>query len=451
MEVTRELFSLIGSDSYQDWILRIKRIIMQFENSLSFAKQLDAGDPLKKIRDEFIIPSVGGKEQIYFLGNSLGLQPKTAEAAIKEILEQWACYGVEGFFKGDTPWLKYHDQLVKPLSAIVGAFPQEVVVMNQLTVNLHLMLVSFYRPMGKRNKIICEAKAFPSDQYVFETHVKSLGLNPEQVIVEVAPRKGEHIIRIEDILQLIEANKNEVALVLFSGINYYSGQLFDMPVITKAAQRVGAKVGFDLAHAAGNVSLQLHDWNVDFACWCSYKYLNSGPGAMGGVYIHERHHDDATIARFAGWWGYDAATRFKMEKGFKPDTGAAGWQLSTPSFLLYATHKAALEIVELAGWDRIQEKRKLLNDYLWFKLLEVNNCSKEKIIEFITPQNADERGCQVSMLMLKKGREIFDALTIAGVMVDWREPNVIRLAPVPLYNEFEEVWQFAEVLKKLIV
>ncbi|MES1226793.1 MAG: kynureninase, partial [Bacteroidota bacterium] len=419
---------------------------MQFENSLLFAKQLDDNDVLKDFRNQFIIPSIDGKEQIYFLGNSLGLQPKTAETAIKEILGQWANYGVEGFFKGNDPWLKHHDKLVKTLSTIVGALPHEVVVMNQLTVNLHLMLVSFYNPRGKRNKIICEAKAFPSDQYVFETHVKSLGLNPEEIIIEVAPRNGEHTIRTEDILQAIEKNKDETALVLFSGINYYSGQLFDMPAITKAAQMAGAKVGFDLAHAAGNVLLQLHEWNIDFACWCSYKYLNSGPGAIGGVYIHERHHHDTTIPRFAGWWGYDAATRFKMEKGFKPDAGAIGWQLSTPSFLLYATHKAALEIVEQAGWERIQQKGKLLNDYLWYKLQEVNNSSKEKIIEFITPQNADERGCQVSMLMLKKGRVIFDALADAGVMVDWREPDVIRLAPVPLYNTFEEVWNLAGIL-----
>ncbi|MCW3118544.1 MAG: Kynureninase [Chitinophagaceae bacterium] len=423
---------------------------MQFENSLLFAKQLDASDPLKKFRDEFIIPAVDGKEQIYFLGNSLGLQPKTAEPAIKEILQQWAGYGVEGFFKGTDPWLKYHDQLVKPLSAIVGALPQEVVVMNQLSVNLHLMLVSFYQPSGKRNKIICEAKAFPSDQNVLETQVKTHGLDPDKVIIEVSPRQGEHTIRKEDILQAIELNKDETALVLFSGINYYTGQLFDMAGITKEAQKAGARVGFDLAHAAGNVSLCLHDWNVDFACWCTYKYLNSGPGAVGGVFIHERHHADTTIPRFAGWWGYDAATRFKMEKGFKPDAGAQGWQLSTPSFLLYATHKAALGIAERAGWDRIQQKSRLLNDYLWFRLQEVNDRMKERSIEFITPQNADERGCQVSMLMLRRGRELFNALADAGIMVDWREPDVIRLAPVPLYNGFEEVWRFSDTLGRII-
>ncbi|MEJ0106011.1 MAG: kynureninase [Bacteroidota bacterium] len=423
---------------------------MKFENSLLFAQQLDEKDPLQKFRDEFIIPSVNGKEQIYFLGNSLGLQPKRTEGAIKEILRQWANYGVEGFFQGDAPWLNAHGHLIKPLSAIVGALPHEVVVMNQLTVNLHLMLVSFYKPNGKRNKIICEAKAFPSDQYMFETHVRHHGLNPDETIIEVQPRNGEHTLRTEDILQVIEKYKDETALVLFSGINYYTGQLFNIPAITAAAKAVGAIVGFDLAHAAGNVDLRLHEWDVDFACWCSYKYLNSGPGAIGGVYIHERHHQDSSLSRFAGWWGYDQATRFKMEKGFKPMKGAEGWQLSTPSFILYASHKAALDIFEKAGWENIRAKRDLLNQYLWFLLNTVNDNVTDKIIEFITPADQNERGCQVSMLMLKRGREIFDELEKNGVMVDWREPNVIRFAPVPLYNTFEEVWNFINILKKII-
>ena len=423
---------------------------MEFENSLQFAQELDRRDPLKDFRNQFIIPSEKGVEQIYFLGNSLGLQPKRTEAAIKEILHQWAQYGVEGFFKGDNPWLHYHDSLPKPLSKIVGALPQEIAVMNQLSVNLHLMLVSFYQPKGKRNKIICEAKAFPSDQYMFETHIKHYGFNPDDTIIEVAPREGEHTIRTEDILAVIEKYKDETALVLFSGINYYTGQLFDIPGITKAAQQAGAKVGFDLAHAAGNVSLHLHDWNADFACWCSYKYLNAGPGAVGAVFIHERHHNDTSLKRFAGWWGYDTATRFKMEKGFKPNPGADGWQLSTPAFMLYSAHKASLEIFEEAGWEKIQAKKDLLNDWLWFLLSDVNNNAKNKTIEFITPQNKKERGCQVSMLMLQRGREIFNALAEAGIMADWREPNVIRIAPVPLYNTYEEIWRFANILSKLI-
>ncbi|MEI9944507.1 MAG: kynureninase [Chitinophagaceae bacterium] len=423
---------------------------MQFENSLQFAQQLDKVDLLKNFRNDFIIPSINGKEQIYFLGNSLGLQPKNTKEELNKILDQWAAHGVEGFFEGDNPWLDYHDQLTKPLSAIVGALPQEITVMNQLTVNLHLMMASFYKPEGKRNKILCEAKAFPSDQYMFETHIRQRGYDPDTTLIEVKPRDGEHLIQTGDILAAIDQHKDELALVLFSGLNYYTGQVFDMKAITKAAHDAGALAGFDLAHAAGNIPLQLHDWDVDFACWCSYKYLNSGPGAIAGVYIQERFHTDKNINRFAGWWGYDKATRFKMEKGFKPIPTAEGWQLSTPSLLLYASHKAALNIFENAGWENILTKKKLLNNYLWFLLEEIKQSSSQQIIEFITPQKEKERGCQVSLLMLQKGREVFDALSKAGVMADWREPNVIRLAPVPLYNTFEEVWQFANILRQIL-
>jgi kynureninase len=423
---------------------------MMFENSGAFACKLDAVDPLASFRNEFIIPEHNGKQQIYFLGNSLGLQPKRTQGKLQEVLDTWAQYGVEGFFMGSQPWLQYHDQLTGPLSAIVGALPHEVVVMNQLTVNLHLLMISFYRPRGKRNKIICEAKAFPSDQYMFETHVKHYGFDPEKVIIEVQPREGEYTIRHEDILQTIEQYKDELALVLWGGVNYYTGQLFGMPAIAKAAQAAGAKVGFDLAHAAGNVPLQLHDWNVDFAAWCSYKYMNSGPGAVGGAYIHERYHKDASIQRFAGWWGNEKETQFLMRKGFVPMASAGGWQLSTPSPLLYAAHKASLELFAEAGWEKLQAKRQQLNQWLWFLLEEMENKAANPVIEFITPRHEAERGCQVSMLMLRDGKQIFDALTEAGIMVDWREPNVIRLAPVPLYNTYEEVWQFADTLKKLI-
>jgi kynureninase len=327
--------------------------------------------------------------------------------------------------------------------------------MNQLTVNLHLMMVSFYQPKGKRNKILCEAKAFPSDQYMFETHIRNHGLNPAEIIIEVQPRKGEYLIQTEDILSAINKHKDELALVLFSGVNYYTGQVFEIKTITEAAHNIGAIAGFDLAHAAGNVPLQLHDWNVDFACWCSYKYLNSGPGAVGGVYIHEQFHNDKNIKRFGGWWGYDKATRFKMEKGFKPIPTAEGWQLSTPSLLLYASHKAALEIFEKAGWENLKTKQKLLNDYLWFILDGINRSSSQKLIEFITPRpdsyrEEEERGCQVSMLMLERGREIFNELSKLGVMADWREPDVIRIAPVPLYNTFEEVWRFGNIIKEIL-
>ena len=423
---------------------------MQFENSLLFAQQLDKVDPLKDFRSQFIVPSVNDKEQIYFLGNSLGLQPKNTKEELNKILDQWGQYGVEGFFKGDQPWIDYHNQLKGPLSKIVGALPHEVSVMNQLTVNLHLMMVSFYQPKGKRNKIICEAKAFPSDQYMFETHVKHYGLNPDEVIIEVHPRENEHIIRLEDILQTIEQHKDELALVFWGGVNYYNGQLFNMQTITVAAQKASAKVGFDLAHAAGNVFLDLHNWDVDFACWCSYKYLNAGPGAVAAAYIHERYHNDDSIPRYAGWWGYDRATRFKMNKGFKSIPTAEGWQLSTPTFTSLALHKASLDVFEKAGWENILAKQKLLNNYLWFFLDEISSDSSNKIIEIITPRKQEERGCQVSLLMLDRGREIFDALSKAGVMADWREPNVIRIAPVPLFNTYEEIWHFANILKGII-
>jgi kynureninase len=421
-----------------------------FENSIEFAKSLDINDALKNVRERFMIPSINGKEQIYFLGNSLGLQSKNVKEGINKILDQWAGLGVEGFFRGKDRWLDYHDQLTKPLSKIIGARPDEITVMNQLTVNLHLMMVSFYRPDGQRNKILCEAKAFPSDQYMFETHIRYHGLDPDEVLIEIGPREGEYLIRNEDILDVIDKHRDELALVLFSGVNYYTGEVFDIKAITEAAHAIGAIAGFDLAHAAGNISLQLHDWNVDFACWCSYKYLNSGPGAMGGVYIHEKFHGDPNIKRFGGWWGYDKSTRFQMEKGFKPIPTAEGWQLSTPSILLYASHKAALQIFEEAGWENLKAKQRSLNNYLWFVLDELNRSSDKEVIEFITPKNKDEISCQVSMLTLRRGREIFEELGRQGIMVDWREPNVIRIAPVPLYNTFEEVWQFGNIIRSIL-
>jgi kynureninase len=297
---------------------------MQFENSIEYAKSLDEADPLRKFRTEFIFPIVDEKEQIYFLGNSLGLQPKRTPLYIMQILDQWGQHGVEAFFTGEQPWLNYHDLLVQPLAKIVGALPQEVVVMNQLTVNLHLLLISFYQPIGKRNKIICEAKAFPSDQYMLETHIKQRGLHPKENLIEVAPRKGEELVCEEDILQAIEQYKDELALVFWGGVNYYTGQVFDMQKIVEAGHKAGAKVGFDLAHAAGNIKLQLHDWDADFACWCSYKYLNSGPGAIAGAFINERYHTDETLQRFAGWWGYKKEKRFLMEPGFDPIQTAEG-------------------------------------------------------------------------------------------------------------------------------
>lgn len=423
---------------------------MNYQNNLSFARQLDAQDELKSFREKFYIPLVNGKECIYFTGNSLGLQPKTTQDYVVNELEDWASFGVEGHFHARRPWLPYHEIFPKQLSAIVGCKENEVVVMNQLTVNLHLLMVTFYRPTKERYKIICEAKAFPSDQYALESQVRYHGFDPEDAIVEVMPREGEQAIRMEDILSTIQLHNQSTALVLFGGVNYYTGQLFDMKAITDAAHAAGAFAGFDLAHAAGNVELHLHEWNVDFACWCSYKYLNSGPGGVAGVYIHEKHATDTSLPRFAGWWGYTKSTRFKMEKGFEAIPTAEGWQLSNAPVLSMAAHKASLDIFEEAGMVRLHRKRKMLSDYLLFVIDNYNAQSADKLIEVITPRNESERGCQVSMLMMKNGRKIFDELTKNGVIADWREPNVIRVAPVPLYNSFEDIYRFGEIVNQLI-
>lgn len=423
---------------------------MKFENKLAFAQELDAQDPLKHFREKFYLPIVNGKPAVYFTGNSLGLQPKTTQDYVLNELEDWASFGVEGHFHARNPWMPYHENFPRQLSALVGCKENEVVVMNSLTVNLHLLMVSFYRPTKERFKIICEAKAFPSDQYALESQVRYHGFDPAVAIVEVAPRDGEHTIRQEDILQVIQEQGASVALVLFGGVNYYTGQVFDMKAITDAAHAVGAYAGFDLAHAAGNVELQLHDWKVDFACWCSYKYLNSGPGGVAGIYIHEKHAADTSMPRFAGWWGYKKETRFLMEKGFQAIPTAEGWQLSNAPVLSMAAHKASLDIFEEAGMERLHVKRKMLSDYLLFIIEQCNARATGDFIEVITPTNENERGCQVSLLMKKDGRKIFDELTRQGVIADWREPNVIRIAPVPLYNSFEEVFRFGEVVKSLI-
>lgn len=426
-------------------------IPLQYKNTVEYAKFLDEQDHLKSFREQFYIPLMHGKEAIYFTGNSLGLQPKNTQDYIINELEDWANYGVEGHFHAKNPWMHYHEMFAAPLSEIVGAKPEEVVAMNQLTVNLHLLLVSFYRPTKQRYKIICEAKAFPSDQYALESQVKFHGFEYEDAVMEIAPREGEHIIRHEDILQAIEQNKNELALVIFGGVNYYSGQVFDMKSIAEAAHKAGAYAGFDLAHAAGNIELQLHDWNADFACWCSYKYLNSGPGGVSGVFIHEKHITDKSIPRFAGWWGYDKDSRFEMKRGFNPIPTAEGWQLSNAPVLSMAAHKASLDVFEEAGIQNIFSKNKQLSEYLLFILEEVNKLASEKIIEIITPKKPAEHGCQVSMLMQRDGKKIYEELKKQSVIADWREPNVIRVAPVALYNSFEDIFRFGEIIKSVIV
>jgi kynureninase len=421
---------------------------MIFENTIEFAKQQDEQDILKSFREKFYIPFINGKDSIYFTGNSLGLQPKTTQDYVVNELEDWANFGVEGHFHARKPWLSYHEIFAEQLAKVVGALPEEVVAMNQLTVNLHFLMVSFYRPTKQRYKIICEAKAFPSDQYAIESQVKFHGYAPEDAIIEVAPREGEYSLRTEDIISTIQQHQNETALVLFGGVNYYSGQVLDMESVTKAAHAAGITCGFDLAHAVGNVELKMHDWEVDFACWCSYKYLNSGPGGVSGIFINKKHIDNKDIPRFAGWWGHTKETRFKMEKGFDPIPTAEGWQVSNAPVLSMAAHKASLDIFESAGMQNLFAKGQLLSDYLLFILNDINASSAEKVIEVITPANA--KGCQVSMLMLKKGKEIFEALKQHGVLADWREPNVIRVAPVPLYNTFTDIFTFGQIIKNIL-
>ncbi len=424
-----------------------------FENSLAFAQGLDAKDPLKSFRDKFYFPTFHEKTVRYFTGNSLGLQPKSTKEYILEELDAWAEYGVEGHFLAKRPWFAYHENLTQKAANIVGALPVEVVVTHSLTTNLHLLMVSFYRPEinGKRTKILCEAKAFPSDQYALESQVKFHGLDLAEHLVEVAPREGEQLIREEDILAKIAELGDELALVMIGGVNYYTGQLFDMEKITKAGHAVGAIVGFDLAHAAGNINLKLHDWGVDFAAWCGYKYLNSSPGGVSGMFVHERHAYNPELPRFAGWWGYDKETRFLMQPGFNPMKGAEGWQLSNAPVLGMAAHLASLDIFEEAGMDRIGEKRDLMTAYMEFVIDDISEKNKERCtFELITPRDKTKRGAQLSIMVKGQGKALFDALSAEGVVADWREPNVIRIAPAPLYNSYEDCYWFGQLLEKAI-
>lgn len=421
---------------------------MNFENSLVYAQQLDKDDPLGEYRNQFFIPQYKGKNSIYFTGNSLGLQPKSTGKYIEEELKAWKKYGVEGHFEGKRPWMYYHKFSKEQLAKLVGANPAEVISMNNLTSNLHLMMVSFYRPSRKRYKIITEAGAFPSDQYALETQIKFQGLDPKETLIELKPREGEHTLHIEDILQAIEEAGDLLALVMMAGVQYYTGQFFDLKAITSKAHAVGAISGYDLAHAVGNVPVDLHDNEVDFAVWCSYKYMNSGPGGVSGVFVHERHGNNPDLPRFAGWWGHDESQRFQMKKGFKPMEGADGWQLSNVNVLSSAAHLASLEIFEEVGIEALRGKSLKLTGYLEFLLNELNLSQDQ--LEVITPTDPESRGCQMSLLVKKNGRQAFDKLTEKGVIADWREPNVIRIAPVPLYNSYEDVFRFVEILKEAI-
>lgn len=418
-------------------------MLPQFESTLAFAESLDAADELKSFRTQFHIPAVNNRELIYFCGNSLGLQPKSVRAFLEQELTDWQNLGVEGHLHAKNPWLYYHHFLTESTARLVGAKPLEVVVMNSLTVNLNLLMISFYRPTKQRYKIVMEYMAFPSDQYAVENQVKFHGFDANDAIIELMPRDGENCIRTEDILSVIEQNKNEIALIMIGGVNYYTGQLFDMQKITAFAKNCSPEimVGYDLAHAAGNVNLQLHDWQVDFATWCSYKYLNSGPGGTSGVFVHEKHAENDTLPRLSGWWGNDEKTRFKMQKGFFPQPGAAGWQMSNAQVLSMAAHRASLAIFDEAGMKKLTNKSLVLTAYLEYLLLN----GKRKDFKIITPSDTTQRGCQLSIVMDKDGKKTFDALTQNGIIADWREPDVIRVAPVPLYNSFKDVFQFAEI------
>ena len=459
---------------------------MNYAPSAGFAVDLDAQDPLHGFRERFHLPLDNtGSEAIYFTGNSLGLQPKTARGYVEQELDDWARLAVEGHMHAKNPWLPYHEFLTEPMARIIGAKPIETVVMNALTVNLHLLLISFYRPTAKRYKIVIEKGAFPSDQYAVKSQLRFHGFSSppyeggvgfssppvlggvasasddgvvggrgslvqlpataggSDSLIELTPREGKSTLRTEDILEIIEREGDTIALILLGGVNYYTGQAFDMAAITEAGHRKGCVVGFDLAHAAGNLELHLHDWEVDFAVWCSYKYLNGGPGAVGGAFIHEKHAQSFDLPRFAGWWGHDKETRFLMGPDFKPLAGAEGWQLSNPPIFQMAALRASLEIFDEAGMASLRAKSEKLTGYLEYLLSQI----ADKRISVITPSDPKQRGCQLSIRVKNADKSLFNAITERGVFADWREPDVIRVAPVPLYNSFADVYGFAEILR----
>jgi kynureninase len=439
-----------------------------FQPGRDFAVALDRGDPLRRFRDEFHIPrrtppslqpsppnggrgqgkgGENGEEEIYFAGNSLGLLPKRTPKYVEEELEKWKRLAVRAHFSGEHPWMPYHEFLAEPMARLVGASPAEVVTMNSLTVNLHLMMASFYRPTGERHRILLEEHAFPSDDYALESQAVVHGFEPTRALVRLRPREGSHCIDTADVARALEREGESIAMVLLPGVQYYTGQAFEIEAITKLAHAKGCVVGFDLAHAAGNLVLRLHEWNVDFAVWCTYKYLNAGPGSVGGCFVHERHGRRRDLPRLAGWWGHDKDSRFRMEPGFRPIPGAEGWQLSNPPILSLAAIRASLSVfTEAGGMEPLREKSLRLTAYLeWLLARELPDS-----IEILTPSDPRRRGCQLSLRVKSRasGKAVFEKLETSGVACDWREPDVIRAAPVPLYNRYEEVWRFVEILRR---
>ncbi len=424
-----------------------------FKPGRDFAVDLDQSDPLGRFRDEFHIPrSENGEEEIYFVGNSLGLLPKRTPKYVDEELEKWKRLAVKAHFSGENPWMPYHELLAEPMARLVGASSSasasisEVVTMNSLTVNLHLMMTSFYRPTRERHRILLEEHAFPSDDYAVESQAIVHGFDPAEALVRLRAGNGKHTIDTAEVAEVLERDGESIALVLLPGVQYYTGEAFEIEAITRLAHGKGCVVGFDLAHAAGNLVLSLHEWNVDFAVWCTYKYLNSGPGSVGGCFVHERHGRQQDLPRLAGWWGHDKESRFRMEPGFRPIPGAEGWQLSNPPILSLAAIRASLDIfMEAGGMEPLREKSLRLTGYLeWLLQREIGDA-----VELLTPRDPSRRGCQLSLQVKSNasGRTVFERLEASGVTCDWREPDVIRVAPVPLYNRYEEVHRFVEILR----
>jgi kynureninase len=420
------------------------RELFDFENTLEYAKSLDQKDNLSQFRDQFYLPTdKQGNTLIYFCGNSLGLQPRNVKDYVLQELKDWELLGVEGHVHARRPWMPYNELLTESMAKIVGALSEEVVVMNSLTVNLHLMMVSFYQPTEKRHKVLMEYHPFPSDRYAVESQIRFHGFDPQESLIELKPKQGTEYIEFTQIEDVLSTHGDEIAMVLIGNVNYYSGQAYSIKKITELAHNKGCMVGFDLAHGVGNLILNLHDAGPDFAVWCTYKYLNSGPGGMSGVFVHQRYADSSGLPRFNGWWGHNKEIRFQMGPNFKSLPGAEGWQLSNPPILPMAALRASLDLFDQAGMCALREKSERLTRFLEHLLVG----EKQDQFRIITPANANERGCQLSIQVKGGDRRLFEKITRMGVIADWREPDVIRVAPVPLYNTFEEVWRFAKILK----
>ena len=431
-------------------VLYLRAIIfylMTYQNSLDFAKQLDQEDPISYLRNEFHIPrDKKGKEWLYFTGNSLGLQPKITSKYIEQELDDWANFGVEGHFEAKNPWLSYHELLTDTMAKVVGAKPVEVVVMNTLTTNLHLLMVSFYQPSKTKYKIIIESDAFPSDRYAVQSQLSFHGFDPEEALIEWKPKEGKELLELEDLKSILDSQGDEVALLLIGGVNYYTGQYLDIKKIAELGHAKKCMVGIDLAHGAGNIQPNLHDSSIDFAAWCTYKYLNSGPGSLSGLFVHEKHAQRKDLPRFAGWWNHNKETRFNMRQPFDVMSGAEGWQLSNPPILSMAAIKASLDIFEKVGMDALVKKSKKLTGFFEYLIHEIASDT----IKIITPTHPNERGCQLSLQVKNADKNLHKKLTENNIITDWREPDVIRCAPVPMYTSFEDVYCMVKTLESLL-